>query len=78
MQTAVTKQGKWVTLDVGTPVFEKGKLVGYYFYTWTNETYPHPEGGVAYYATRVYIPERDEDVRRARKQDWKAKQNTSN
>lgn len=56
MNIAMTKTGKFVTIDVGTPVHVKGKLVGFYTYAYTNEWYPIPSGGVAYYAARVYIP----------------------
>lgn len=59
MVTALTKQGRMVTLDVGTPVHQGGKLVGFYYYTWSNETYPVHSGGVAHYATRVYIPNKE-------------------
>jgi hypothetical protein len=60
MVIAWTKCGNMVTLDVGTPVFDKGgKLVGFYYYTWSNDTYPTPGGGVAHYATRVYIPNKE-------------------
>jgi hypothetical protein len=59
MVTALTKCGKMVTLDVGTPVYQGDKLVGFYYYTWSNETYPALGGGVSHYAIRVYIPNRD-------------------
>jgi hypothetical protein len=60
MQTAPTKDGKWVTLEVGTPVFRNGKLVGFYKYVLTSETYLVPSGGIAYYATRVYKPQQEQ------------------
>lgn len=60
MQTAPTKQGKWVTLEVGTPVHSQdGRLVGFYYYVLTGESYPIPGGGVGHYARRVYIPNQE-------------------
>jgi hypothetical protein len=56
MKTAPTKDGKWVTLGVGTPVFRQGALIGFNEYVLTDETYPHPSGGVGHYARRTFIP----------------------
>lgn len=59
MQTAPTKQGKWVTIEVGTPVYQNDKLVGFYYYVLTGDTYPIPGGGVGHYAKRVYVPSKE-------------------